>query len=76
MQERTLRCFGVLEKRVPAAGSAFDLAQITMAVACAYESWRYDEDWRGVAPKLAAWYDVVAKRPSMTATQPGETPQT
>jgi glutathione S-transferase len=75
MQERTLRCFGVLEKRVPPAGSPFDLAQITTAVACSYESWRYDEDWRGVAPGLAAWYDSVAKRPSMKATEPAETPQ-
>jgi len=76
MRERTLRCFEALEKRVPVAGSAFDLAQITTAVACSYESWRYDADWRGVAPKLAAWYDIVAERPSMKATRPAETPQT
>ena len=75
MQERTMRCFGVLEKRVPAAGSAFDLAQITTAVACSYESWRYGEDWRGVAPKLAAWYDDISERSSMRATEPAETPQ-
>jgi glutathione S-transferase len=76
MQERTLRCFAVLAKRVPAAGSAFDLAQITTAVACAYESWRYGDDWRGIAPGLAAWHDVVAERPSMRLTEPAETPQT
>jgi glutathione S-transferase len=75
MRERTMRCFGVLEKRVPTPGNTFDLAQITTAVACRYESWRYGEEWREVAPKLAAWSDDVATRPSMCATEPAETPQ-
>jgi len=75
MRERTMRCFVVLEKRLPATGSAFDLAQITTAVACSYESWRYGNEWRGIAPGLAAWSDVVAERPSMRATRPAETPQ-
>jgi len=55
--------------------TTFDLAQITTAVACAYEDWRYGAVWRSVAPKLAAWSDVVAQRPSLRATQPAETPQ-
>ena len=38
----------------------FDLAQITIAVACGYDDWRYGSDWRGVAPKLAAWFDAVS----------------
>jgi glutathione S-transferase len=25
------------------------------AVACGYDDWRYGPDWRGAAPKLAAW---------------------
>ena len=75
MKDRELRCFAALEKRVPHFGAAFDLAQITTAVACGYESWRYGEEWRGVAPKLAVWYDRVAQRPSMKATEPAETPQ-
>jgi glutathione S-transferase len=75
MQERSLRCFGALEKRVPPAGDAFDLAQITTAVACSYETWRYGDEWRAVAPGLAAWHDAVAERPSMKATAPAETPQ-
>jgi glutathione S-transferase len=76
MRDRELRCFAALEKRVPDFGAAFDLAQITIAVACGYESWRYGDDWRSVAPKLSAWFDVVAQRPSMKATEPAETPQT
>lgn len=75
MQERTFRCFSVLETRVPASGSTFDLAQITTAVACSYETWRYGDAWRGIAPKLAAWADIMAERPSMRATAPAETPQ-
>jgi len=75
MRDRELRCFVALEKRVPKLGATFDLAQITIAVACGYESWRYGDEWRDVAPKLAAWYDVVAQRPSMKATEPAETPQ-
>ena len=75
MQDRTFRCFSVLEQRVPASGSTFDLAQITTAVACSYESWRYGDAWRGIGPKLAAWGDSVAERPSMRATAPAETPQ-
>jgi glutathione S-transferase len=75
MKDRELRCFAALEKRLPHFSATFDLAQITTAVACGYESWRYGEEWRGVAPKLAAWYDGVAQRPSMRATEPAETPQ-
>lgn len=75
MRDRTFRCFAALEKHLPGFGSTFDLAQITTAVACSYEDWRSGGDWRGAAPKLAAWYDSVAERPSMKATEPAETPQ-
>jgi glutathione S-transferase len=75
MRDREVRCFATLEKRVEDLGAAFDLAQITIAVACGYEDWRYGGEWRRVAPKLAAWSDIAARRPSMQATQPAETPQ-
>ena len=75
MRDRQLRCYEALEKQVPGFGAEFDLAQITTAVACGYESWRYGDEWRGVAPRLAAWYGRVAQRPSMKATEPAETPQ-
>ena len=75
MKDRELRCFAALESRVPHFTPTFDLAQITTAVACGYESWRYGDEWRGVAPTLAAWYDGMAQRPSMKATEPAETPQ-
>jgi glutathione S-transferase len=76
MRDRTFRCFSALEKdHLPDFGSSFDLAQITTAVACGYDDWRYGPDWRGAAPTLAAWYDQIAERPSMKATEPAETPQ-
>jgi glutathione S-transferase len=76
MRDRTFRCFAALEKNhLPDFDTTFDLAQITTAVACSYDDWRYGPDWRGAAPKLAAWYDSVAERPSMKATAPAETPQ-
>lgn len=76
MRDRSLRCLAALEKRVPHLGADFDLAQITIAVACGYQDWRYPSDgWRSVAPALAAWFDRVSPRPSLCATAPAETPQ-
>jgi glutathione S-transferase len=75
MRDRTFRCFAALEAHLPTFGSTFDLAQITTAVACSYDDWRYGPDWRGAAPKLASWYDKVAERESMKVTEPAETPQ-
>ena len=75
MRDRGIRCFAALQKKLPDFDTAFDLAQITTAVACGYDDWRYGRDWRSTAPKLAAWYDSVAERPSMKVTQPTETPQ-
>lgn len=76
MRERSLRCLAVLDERAARFGSTFDLAQITTAVACGYQDWRYPADgWRDATPRLAAWYDGVAQRPSMQATRPAETPQ-
>jgi glutathione S-transferase len=75
MRDRQLRCYETLEKQVSAFGAEFDLAQITTAVACGYDDWRYGSDWRGVAPKLAAWFDAVSQRPSLRTTEPAETPQ-
>jgi glutathione S-transferase len=76
MRDRGLRCFAALEKdHLADFGAAFDLAQITTAVACSYDDWRYGPEWRKSAPRLAAWYDSVAQRPSLKATEPAETPQ-
>jgi glutathione S-transferase len=75
MRDRTFRCLAALEAHLPTFGPTFDLAQITAAVAAGYDDWRFGPDWRGAAPKLAAWYDTVSDRPSLKATYPAETPQ-
>ncbi len=75
MRDRQFRCYAALENHLPSFGPTFGLAQITTAVACGYDDWRYGPDWRSSAPKLAAWYDGVADRPSLKTTQPAETPQ-
>lgn len=75
MRDRQLRCYAALEKHLPDFAATFDLAQITTAVACGYEDWRYGPDWRGAAPRLAAWFDAISRRPSLQTTQPAETPQ-
>ena len=76
MRDREFRCFAALEKdHLPGFGATFDLAQITTAVACSYDDWRYGPEWRKSAPKLASWYDSVAQQPSLKATEPAETPQ-
>jgi glutathione S-transferase len=75
MRDRGLRCFAALEKKLPDFDATFDLAQITTAVACGYDDWRYGPDWRGGAPQLAAWFDMVSARPSLQGTCPAETPQ-
>ena len=75
MRDRQFRCYEALEKHLPAFAATFDLAQITTAVACEYDDWRYGPEWRSVAPKLAAWSDAVSQRPSLQATRPAETPQ-
>ena len=75
MRDRQIRCYAALEKHVANFCATFDLAQITTAVACGYDDWRYGPDWRGAVPKLAAWFDTVSARPSLQATRPAETPQ-
>jgi glutathione S-transferase len=75
MRDRQLRCYAALERKLPSFGAVFDLAQITTAVACGYDDWRYGPDWRRAAPGLATWYDGIAQRPSLKSTEPDETPQ-
>jgi glutathione S-transferase len=76
MQDRQRRCLAALEKdHLAEFGPVFDLAQITTAVACGYDEWRYGPGWREAAPRLAEWYDEVARRPSLRQTEPAETPQ-
>lgn len=48
-----------------------DIGAIGVACALGYLDFRFaDHDWRGKAPKLAAWYEGFAERRSLKETQP------
>jgi len=48
-----------------------DIGTITIGCALGYLDFRYaDEDWRSSRPRLAAWYEGFARRPSMAGTVP------
>ena len=75
-RERIARCFDAIETHPDYLDRALDVAHITIAVACAYQSWRdWLSDFRTGRPKLAAWYEQIAQRPSMIATEPRDTPE-
>ena len=47
------------------------IGQIAVACALGYRDFRFvDIDWRTARPKLSAWYESFAKRPSITETDP------
>lgn len=75
MRDRGLRCFAALDGMVDRFDPEADLAQIATGCACGFVDWRYQDDWRGAAQRLAAWYERFRQRPSMVATEPAETPQ-
>ncbi len=48
-----------------------DMASIAVAAALGYLDFRHaDRNWRGLAPKLAAWEAGFSQRPAMQATVP------
>ena len=64
------RTTAVLEKDSK-LGLAPDLGDVTIAVALSYVDFRMsDIGWRTSAPRLAAWFDAIAARPSIRATAP------
>jgi glutathione S-transferase len=76
MRDRLERCYRAINERVEGWGPEVDMVQITAGAMCGYSDFRYpSEDWRALAPALAAWYEPFSQRPSMQATMPRETPQ-
>ena len=52
-------------------GDGVDIGTISVACALGYLDFRYpDERWRDSRPKLAAWFEKFAARPSMGETLP------
>jgi glutathione S-transferase len=75
MMERQDRCYKVLDEMALGFDREIDLGQIAAGCACAISDFRFPEDdWRGLAPNLARWYEKFRRRPSMRATEPTETP--
>jgi glutathione S-transferase len=65
------RAIDALEGEVEAMGNTVDLSTISVGAALGYVDFRLgDMGWRKGHPKLAAWYEAFAKRPSMVGTVP------
>lgn len=55
-----------LEEEAESFGDSVDVGTISVAVALSFADQTFpDDDWRAGNPKLAAWFDVFDKRPSM-----------
>ncbi len=53
------------------AKTPFSIGLVTLGCALGYLDFRFDAlGWRGVAPRLAPWYDALRTRPSFRATEP------
>jgi glutathione S-transferase len=76
-RNRIARCLNQIELAVPKLREdALNMTHVASAIACSYMDFRYtQDDWRSGRPLLAHWFEQFAKRPSMTRTLPGETPQ-
>jgi glutathione S-transferase len=58
------------ERGCAATVERFDLGSISLAVALAYFDFRLPEiRWRADRPRLCAWHDAVAARPSFVTTE-------
>lgn len=66
------RSLDVMEAEIDSFGEVLTLAHISLGCALGYLDLRYKGivDWRDAHPKLSAWYEVFASRPSMQATVP------
>ncbi|QYZ71977.1 glutathione S-transferase [Neotabrizicola shimadae] len=66
------RGLAALEDRADDLAQApFGMAQIAVASALGYLTFRLPHrDWPATAPRLAAWFETAAQRPSLAATAP------
>jgi glutathione S-transferase len=65
------RVLDTLEKRVAELDGPVTIGHVTVGCALGYLDLRFaDDQWRKGRPKLAAWYEAFAKRPSMVASAP------
>ena len=65
------RVSDVLEGEAATLDGGLSIGAITAGCLLGYRDFRFDADgWRDGRPKLAAWYETFARRPSMQATVP------
>ena len=55
--------------------SPLNMPQITLACGLGMEARNASLDWRSGHPRLAAWFDAIAVRPSLAATAPPQAPR-
>ena len=69
---RAARLFDAWEREVaqPPMRGPLNMPQLTLACALGIEMRLPGLDWRTGHPKLVAWYEPIAARPSFLATQP------
>lgn len=70
--QRSRRMAALWETEIthPWMNGALNMAQITLACGLGLEARNPDLHWRPGHPKLCAWFDRIATRPSFTATAP------
>jgi glutathione S-transferase len=70
--ERARRMVDLWETQIdhPLMRGALNLAQLTLACALGLEARNPGFRWRARHPKLSAWFDRIAARPSFAATAP------
>lgn len=60
-----------LEGDIEDIKSHWDIGTLTVAILLDYLDFRFpDENWRSIAPKLAAWHKDISAKPSLKATYP------
>jgi glutathione S-transferase len=70
---KTGRALDALDGEAASFGTTVDIGTITIGCALGYLDFRYAaDDWRAGRPRLAAWYDAFARRPSLAETKPQE----
>jgi len=67
---KVLQGLDALEREVDALLGPVDLAQVAAAASIGWLVFRDVVDVRATRPRLSAWYDTFAERPSMRATTP------
>jgi glutathione S-transferase len=66
---KVTRALAALEAAPPALAAIPDVGQIALACALGYRDLRFDGNWRGDHPRLAAWLgDFAARVPAFAAT--------